>query len=808
MPFRAASPSASSRCVSFSPPRGVRGRWHACGYGRRGSTLPLVLALLALLATVSTALVYTSRLEALAANNAGLAVKARAASIGGLPAGTADLPSQYGMPTNAAYAFSTEPTEPTWLAQTAARDLSACINLNEVAPYGAADAVALTPPAPAKSQKTPAAAATPAVPGQSARATAPATGKIPKTSVPTPTPAPASVTAPATIANGHAYTLPALVLERFLATHLAAANFSGAQAAPLAHAILAARDAMPEGRIGRMADLLDHVPGLTPKLYEQLSPFLSTSSSSLEFWRDPNGNGFVPVPINTASPEEILATLRTLYPGADLHLLRQFTANIVDRRGADRIPTVFDDEPGALPILGYKQTVVISEVVPDVATPSEMGDHGEYVEIYNPLSVAVDLTGWRVSWAGGGAPLDGSLAAGAYLIVTDDIKGDHDTNPLDHQYGIGSFYDVFHVLPTGANRIVEVLGMDIPDDSGVVMLYDPDNHLIDYLSYAGGIFNGLNRGFEKTSPFCRAGRSINAATPFSQTPYVPANEYEAYCWQQFLNGMDQPFACETDLLYVPTAYLLPGAMAPATQDNFPLLAVGQGLRPDLRLADAFTAGDIKPAFDAEGALVPCLVTEGSSSVPDLSSHNGSAIAPPGQASPRGQAAQPVRPAAGAKPDAPRTGSGKPSSKAASAAGPSRAVRLAAPRYSQGKINLNTARTDILAALPGLDNELAGLVSQAQAEARQNSVGAFASFAAFADRGVLWANRTAPQRLDILRALRPYVTLNSTSFVVVSKNCREPLGPDEKAAMRVTSLARVELGEGPRAHVVEWNFVKP
>ena len=124
---------------------------------RRGSTLPLVLALLALLTTVATALVYTSRLEALAANNAGLAVKARFASTGGVPFATAHLPSQFGTSTNPTYAFSGVPT---WLAVTAAGDLSACINVNEVAPYGVADASAGTTSATASSANLQAAAGT------------------------------------------------------------------------------------------------------------------------------------------------------------------------------------------------------------------------------------------------------------------------------------------------------------------------------------------------------------------------------------------------------------------------------------------------------------------------------------------------------------------------------------------------------------------------------------------------------------------------------------------------------------------------
>lgn len=66
------------------------------------------------------------------------------------------------------------------------------------------------------------------------------------------------------------------------------------------------------------------------------------------------------------------------------------------------------------------QSIVINEVFPN---PKEKGDTGEFIELYNPLSEAVDLSGWEIHDASASGkyvfPGGKKIESKGYLVVTD-----------------------------------------------------------------------------------------------------------------------------------------------------------------------------------------------------------------------------------------------------------------------------------------------------------------------------------------------------------------------------------------------------
>ena len=149
---------------------------------------------------------------------------------------------------------------------------------------------------------------------------------------------------------------------------------------------------------------------------------------------------------------------------------------------------------------------MISEVCPDVITFESDGDNGEYIEIYNPLDVSVNLQGWRLDWGSGVRYLTETLGPRSFLVVTDDINNENDSTPEDDATGMGSFYDVFRMLPSGGTRIlVEQRGMDIANDSGRIALYNSQGDLMDYLAYDDAEFSGSPLGCHRDTLFDHVG---------------------------------------------------------------------------------------------------------------------------------------------------------------------------------------------------------------------------------------------------------------------------------------------------------------
>ncbi len=473
-------------------------------------------------------------------------------------------------------------------------------------------------------------------------------------------------------------------------------------------------------RFNQLEDLMD-VPGMTPEVYAAIAPWLTVDSASLDIWFDPQGKAYARAPLNEMDALQLFALLKTSYPDKDENLLRQVAVNIVDRRDADSVPTVFPDQLGSLPIIGFERGLVISEVCPDVITLDADGDNGEYIELFNPLDKAIDLTGYTVSWAASGASqgqalLNGKLEAGAHLIVTDDLKNDLDPTP-ETTAGMGSFYDVFKALPLGNDRVIEIVGMDIPNSRGTIALTDPDGNLVDYIIYDAGAFNGINRGFEKSNLFVHTTTVVTPALPFRNSLSPPAGDkHKVACWEWTLGRMDQPFISAGELLTIPQLFTPAASLEPAPVTVYPSLASGADDGLDARLLDMFTLQDrpLEMVFDDEGEPVEVFF-QTSRSVAKISEDENIVLAP----------------------------------------------------VVQGLINMNTSPVEILQLVPGVDAELAKrLVRLRQADGDPLVLG---SLSDLAGNDVVWESQTASERLESLIQCAPSVSFMSSSWYVQSKD---------------------------------------
>jgi type II secretory pathway component PulK len=822
------------------------------GWGRRrGSTLLLVLALLALLFLMATTLSYVSKLEVQATANAALRVQARMAAVTGIPVTATRLAvglNSTGSARSAAASESVQTTaaptptetpdktsadktarkaagqgqkgfvrnEQTGLANTQAEDQSALFNINALA-IRATETLAENAASPASSNAS--AQTQSGDPYQSGPAgsrslhdgaaqTRLAAGQAPKVSA----------------------GLPVEILERFLAERLSSAQLSANRASSLASAIhqyyapregeYEARDLQKKAtrlrqqtssRIARTA-LTDAAPGFRPTSnsnqtheskeqttpaaaetqpgshqvfdrlsdlkrvanmsdaeFEAIAPYLTTFSSSLDVWWAKSGTAYFRVPINEATDEQIYRALRIAQPDTDENQLRQIAVNIVDRRDTDSVPTVSDDVKGSFPIIGYERTVRISEVCSEVMCVPEDGADGQYIELHNPTDKSINVAGWKLEWGTGAHTLTGTLPANGFLIVTNDLKNDQDSKPETNQTGMGSFYDVFHRLPNGTSeQVLEVPALDLQDNVGSigrVNLRDQGGHLIDYLTFHSGAFTGQNRGYRKTTPFSHIG-ALGPATPFADDTRDPDDTYAAACWGILKARMDQPFQSVGELLALPVFFSEAGAQETQNQKMFPSLEGNNALGPNL--LDCFRTTAEPDAFDDDGQLRAWQMSQaGTTSKSDT-------VSAASQTS-EAEVKQAASHASQSQADTTAVPENQPGLNTEDLIGPQADTEIQPP-VSYGKINLNTAPAVVLQALPGLDAELAARIVALQARARKNTTAgqgagneAFRSFAEFAGAADVWKGVEPVQRLEALLRLLPFISVNSTAFLVTSSN---------------------------------------
>ena len=349
------------------------------------------------------------------------------------------------------------------------------------------------------------------------------------------------------------------------ATGMAPASLAASQPVddPYAHVSDPRRPVRGDDRPFHRVEDLMRVPGMTLQIFEALRDHVTVFSASADVATLSDQAmmalaGALPTerietpktPLNSASLEEIQETLRLHFPNWNALLIRQFAANIVDARDEDHIPTMLEGENG-LPILGIELTPYINEVWPDSVTSAEDGDDGQFLELYNPYDVTIDLTGWIIDTGVGRTTLHGAIRPGGFLIVTDDFNGTRDAGQDRNRPGYGSFYDIFGLMPNGTTRLlVEDPFFDLPNDAGVVWLYDADGNPIDYFPYSGGRFDGVERSFQRDDPRVRASRLMRP-TPFERnSAYEPPQEMAEEALFPSARQFNQPFASVGDILHI------------------------------------------------------------------------------------------------------------------------------------------------------------------------------------------------------------------------------------------------------------------
>lgn len=340
-----------------------------------------------------------------------------------------------------------------------------------------------------------------------------------------------------------------------------------------------------------VAELL-RVPGMTVEAWEALSPYLTVFSVSFAAFELPEQDrsdevlGFPQVDPNTATPDMLFDALRYRFPDAPESLLAQFAVNIVDYRDADSVPTEW--RLNGRTYLGYEMTPYINEVCSDVASLDSEGDDGQFIELYNPYPVPMDVNGWRIEGAGPQILLIGRIAPGGFLVLTDDFTERNDPTP-ENRSGIGSFYQLFNEVPTGEKRRIEEYPLlDIPNESGEIRLRDAQGRLVDVFTYHGGRWTGASRSFQRVDPRVRFARLMDA-TPLR--PNRGATEMNEDDMKLHIERFNRPFTSALDVMLVSSAYAEPDDGAPASAPwALPGLHAGDSRQLDVRLVDCFRIG--------------------------------------------------------------------------------------------------------------------------------------------------------------------------------------------------------------------------
>ncbi|MFH0793014.1 MAG: hypothetical protein V2A74_03165 [bacterium] len=457
-------------------------------------------------------------------------------------------------------------------------------------------------------------------------------------------------------------------------------------------------------------DELAALPGMTPELLRALESYATVFSSSEERLPFVGEEEIPPLDLNTASPREIYDLLQRIFPSRDVALIKQFALNIVDRRDPDNTPTRFSsDDP---PILGVEVTPYVNEVWADSSTRTEDGDDGQFIELYNPYPVALSLQGWSLSVGGGRIPLEGTIAAQGYVIVTDDYNESTDSAPEDDEKNYGSLYDIFGVVPNGGDRkLLERPSLNIPDDSGTIVLSNQQGDLVDYVRYSNGIYQGLKRSFQKADPRLR-GTEMGSPTPFAANfnyhPRLDANTEFALILQR----QDKAFRSPLDLATIPSGFVDNSGKVYAWR--YPELYSDEPSALNLRLLDLFR---IEPPKSPE------------------KSHEGREVATDDRES-----------------------------------SPTKRV------FRRGLININTAGYEVLMGLPGMMEPLARRIVELQALREKDYLaGESVGPAAFSRRSDLiydpdlWVSGTVGERLDAVAPFYNLIAVNSRAFSVYSSS---------------------------------------
>ena len=154
------------------------------------------------------------------------------------------------------------------------------------------------------------------------------------------------------------------------------------------------------------------------------------------------------------------------------------TAPAEDTWSPETGPTTIDTEPDDTT---QTERVVFNEVLADneEGETNEFGSHGDWLELYNNGSTAVDITGWGLMDGGASeawiidTPL--VLAPGQFLLIWCDEVDDKDATALHATFKLSRNGEMLTLLDETSERVdsVEYPGLDVdqawgrrPDGAG------------------------------------------------------------------------------------------------------------------------------------------------------------------------------------------------------------------------------------------------------------------------------------------------------------------------------------------------------
>ncbi len=553
------------------------------------------------------------------------------------------------------------------------------------------------------------------------------------------------------------------------------------------------------------------VPGITREIFDAIAPNLTVFSVSQPAYPatlESNSVGVRQIDPNTATAQEIFKALTSKFPHLSPDLIGQFTVNLIDHRDTDDIPTTLQLGTSGKSYTGFEFAPLINEVFP--YTGSYDDDNGQFVEIVNPWGKALDLTGWRLEGGGQAIWLKGSLAAGGYLVVTDDYNDSTDPTPSKVP-GQGSLYALFGVVPTGLGTQIQVEPLfNLPDDAGTVSLFDKQGVLVDSFPYKDGrLAGGSKRSFQRIQPFDHKDvydvKDTFPATPLKSNYNAPTQSPQDQTLLKLVSAFqNRPFLTTLDVLMVPagpqsfassgnpgTGNGSGGTQTGTDQQSTPLpalagLADGSGFTMDLLDVFMPLVPPKRPTNPILGALAPGQVELGSTAQVDLTEAK------------------------------------------------IKALRDAPPALF-GRVNLNTASPAVLAALPGLGQDLAYRISQARdlGTQGQNTNGAVVSGSVGADvlnsdrwyqavapganprwRGMgdflqdqdIWGQTTMDKRITTVYPFAMMVAFDSLSVKVLSQNIPDPKMAGEQRRQTVLTAERLIAGDRGQPETVTFRLL--
>jgi hypothetical protein len=270
--------------------------------------------------------------------------------------------------------------------------------------------------------------------------------------------------------------------------------------------------------LDQLAASAEHPDLFTPAELQKLRPYATVFSVASESQTVGADAMQEKVLLEPMSAETIYERLVAVFPDKQDRLLRQYAVNLADLLDGDSVPAQLPDPENSSQwsrLLGIELTPLITEVYADSATKNT--DEGQFVELYNPWSTPMSVEGWQlvVGGASGGSgtghiSLNGTIAPEGYLIVTDRYE-----QPAEgSEPGTGSFLAIFgRRADGGSQRVIEAESLQLPDKNSCVSLLDAKGQLVDAFPYSSGAATDGRQSYQRVDPLVRW-FTVAEATPF------------------------------------------------------------------------------------------------------------------------------------------------------------------------------------------------------------------------------------------------------------------------------------------------------